>query len=380
MNYAKIRASYAQTSGEPGNPYQTAIYYGVGNSINGVPTGNFSSGLPNLFLKPFILSETEVGGEFKFFNSRLGIDLAYFTRKTKNEIMNAGLSWATGYTSTVIANGSTQNSGLEVQITGAPIKQRDFLWNVTFNLTSVKNEILETDADGKNVGLGTYRPLNATTAYVKGLAGPQILAADYKYDAKGDIIVDASGLPIVGASTPSGSVLPKLYGGLKNDFTYKAFNLSFLIDYNYGNKILSATSNYAIARGLHKMTLEGREGGITTGVTEAGAANTVAATAQAYYTRLATISKVNVLDGDFIKLRQITLGYTISEKMLGKIPLFSAIQVSLVSRNLLTLMKKSDNIDPESAFNPNVNYAGIEGTSLPATRTFGVNVNFKFKK
>jgi hypothetical protein len=127
------------------------------------------------------------------------------------------------------------------------------------------------------------------------------------------------------------------------------------------------------------MTLEGRETGITTGVTDAGAANTVTATAQAYYQRLASISRINVLDGDYIKLRQITLGYTISERMLGKIPLFRAINISLVGRNLLTLMKKSDNIDPESSFNPNINYTGIEGTSLPSVRTFGINANFKFK-
>jgi TonB-linked SusC/RagA family outer membrane protein len=379
LNYGKLRASYAQTSGEPGAPYQTAVYYGVGNSINGVPTGNFSSGLPNLFLKPFTLTEFEVGTELKFLNSRLGFDIAYYTKKTKNEIMNASLSPATGYTSTVIANGSVENKGLEVQVTGTPIKQKDFQWNVTLNFTTVSNKILKTDAGNTTLGLGTYRPLNANTAFVVGMSGPQIMANDYTYDSKGDIVVDASGLPVVGSRIPMGSVLPKAYGGLKNDFTYKAFNLSFLIDYNFGNKILSATSYYSIYRGLNKMTLEGRETGITTGVTASGTANTVTATAQAYYQRLASISRINVLDGDYIKLRQITLGYTISEKMLGNIPLFRAINISLVGRNLLTLMKKSDNIDPESSFNPNINYSGIEGTSLPSVRTFGINANFKFK-
>ncbi len=381
LNFGKLRLSYAQTSGEPTNPYQTAVYYGVGNSLNGVPTGNFGFGLPNLFLKPFTLTEVEVGTELKFLNNRLGLDIAYFTRKTKDEIMNAGLSSATGYTSTVIANGSVQNKGLEVQANGTPIKSRDFQWNVSFNLTSVKNIILETDADGKDLGMGTYRPLNANIAFIKGLAGPQILANDYTYDSKGQIVVDASGLPIAGPRIAMGSTLPKLYGGLKNDFSFKSFNFSFLIDYNYGNKILSATSYYSIYRGLHQMTLEGRETGIVVnGVTETGTPNTVSASAQAYYQRLASISKVNVLDGDFIKFRQLTLGYTISEKMLEKVPLFNSIQISLVGRNLFTLMKKSDNIDPEAGFNPNINYSGIEGTSLPSVRTFGINANFKFKK
>ncbi|MBS1915637.1 MAG: SusC/RagA family TonB-linked outer membrane protein [Bacteroidetes bacterium] len=379
LNFGKIRASYAQTSGEPNGAYQTAVYYSVGNSINGIPTGSFSSGLPNLFLKPFVKSEVEVGAELKFFNNRLGIDAAYYTQKTSKEILSGGLSWATGYSSTVVATGSTQNKGLELQLTGTPIKQKNFSWNVTFNLTSVHNKILQTDQAGNNLSLGNYRPLNANTAYVKGLAGPQILAHDYTYDSKGNIVVDASGLPIQGGLIPMGSVLPTLYGGLRNEFNLGDFNFSFLVDYNFGNKILSATSYYSIYRGLNKMTLAGRETGITTGVTTSGATNTVTADAQDYYQRLATISRVNVLNGDYIKLRQVTFGYTITQKMLGNIPVFSSIQISLVGRNLWTILKHSDNIDPENGFAASVAYAGIEGTSLPSTRTFGINAKFKFK-
>ena len=130
---------------------------------------------------------------------------------------------------------------------------------------------------------------------------------------------------------------------------------------------------------LNKLTLAGRETGITTGVTADGAPNTVTANAQDYYQRLASISRVNVLNGDYIKLRQVTFGYTISQKMLGDIPVINSIQLSLVGRNLWTIMKKSPNIDPENGFSSTVNYAGIEGTSLPATRTFGINAKFIFK-
>ena len=105
--------------------------------------------------------------------------------------------------------------------------------------------MLRTDAAGNNLGLGTYRPLNANTAFVVGLPGPQVMAHDYTYDTKGDIVVDASGLPVQGELIPVGSVLPKLYGGLRNDFTLGNFDLSILIDYNYGNKILSATKYYS---------------------------------------------------------------------------------------------------------------------------------------
>ena len=381
LDFGKLRLSYAQTSGEPGNPYQTATYYSVGSSINGTPTGSYSGTLPNLFLKPFTVTEWEVGTELKFLQSRLGFDIAYYNRKTKNEIMNGSLGWETGYSSYVVANGSVQNKGLEILVTGKPVATRNFEWNISVNATSVSNKILKTDLNGNTLGLGTYRPLNANIAYVEGMSGPQIMANDYQYDSKGNIVVDASGLPLAAsARTPQGGVLPTFYGGVKNDFSYKNFNLSVLIDYNYGNKILSATKFYAVYRGLDKSTLPGRETGISvTGVDGTGAPVTTNVSAQAYYQRLAAISKTDVLNGDFIKLRQVSLGYSIPEKAFDKVPVIRSIQFSLVARNLLIIMKKSDNIDPEAEFSGTVNYAGIEGTSLPTTRTFGINANIKFK-
>lgn len=382
LSFGKVRASYAKTSGEPTTAYGTAIYYGVGNSFNTVPTGNFPDALPNLFLKPFTKDEVEVGLELKFFGNRLGLDASYYTQKTKNEIMPATYSSATGYVSGVVGTGSVQNRGLELMLTGSPVKTSKFEWNASFNLTSVKNKILETDADNNPITLGSNRATlgNAVTAFVVGEAGPQIRAYDYKYASNGQIIVDASGLPVRGDLKNYGTVLPTLYGGLNNDIRFGDLSLSFLVDYNFGNKILSATENYAYRRGLAKETLVGREGGITTGVTESGAANTVTATAQDYYTALANnVTAISVLDGDFIKLRQVTLGYSLPARMLEKWPLIRAVNISLVSRNLFYFMKKTNNIDPEATFGANLRYSGIEGTSLPATRNYGVNVAFKFK-
>lgn len=383
LNYGKLRASYAQTSGEPGFAYKTYSYYAIEGTVNGYPLAKFDNTLPSGLLKPFRVKEIEIGTELKFFDNRLGFDISYFNRKTRNEIMKATFSSATGYTGGYVPTGSTQNNGLEVLVTGAPIQSKNFGWNVTFNLTSVKNEILHTDENNLTISQGTYRaaPGSGTTAFVKGLAGPQIQAYDYAYTDKGEMIVDASGLPVRGKLKNMGTVLPTLYGGLTNDFSYKAFNLSFLIDYNYGNKILSATEAYTIYRGLNKSTLEGREtNGVTKGVLADGTVNTVAAAPKAYYQQVATgITSTSVVSGDYIKLRQVTLGYTVPEKVFAGMPLIRSAMVSLVGRNLWTIMKKSGNIDPEAGFSTLVQYAGIEGTGVPSTRTYGVNVNIKFK-
>jgi TonB-linked SusC/RagA family outer membrane protein len=384
LTYGKLRASWANASGEPVDYYITRQTYTVDGTINNTIVASFNGDLPNLNLKPFTLKETEVGTELKFFNNRLGVDVAYFYRKTKNEILRGDLSWATGWNRQFIGTGSTQNQGIEMAVTGTPVSTNNFSWNVSVNATNVKNKILDiygSNSTNTTFSLGTYRPLNANTALVKGLPGPQIMAYDYLRDANGNILVSDDGLPQRGQLTPSGSVLPKWFGGINNDFSYKNFNLSFLIDGKFGHKVLSASNYYAVLRGLHKMTLEGRETGVTlSGVKADGSSNSTAVAAQTYYQALAqNVSAINVLDGDFIKLRQITLGYTIGDNILHNTP-FQSIGISLVARNLWTIMRHTDNIDPEAGFSPLINYAGIEGTSLPSTRTYGVNVNVKFKR
>lgn len=383
LDQGKLRLSYAQTSGEPADVYITEQYYTLNNTINGVLAGGFSDSLPNLFLKPYTLTETEIGTDLKFFNGRLGVDVAYFHRKTRNEIIKGDLDISTGYARRFIGTGSTQNNGIEVQVNGVPVKTANFSWAPSFNFTYVQNKILQTDgtAASSNISFGTYRPLNASTALVKGLPGPQIMANDYLRNSSGQIIFNANGLPLAGPRVPMGSAVPKIYGGLNNTFTYKKINLSFLIDYRYGNKILSATNYNSIYRGLNKLTLVGREGGVIgEGVTQTGAKNTVSVPAEIYYQALAqNISALNVLDGSFIKLRQVVLGYNFSKGFLIRSP-FDGITVSLVARNLWTIMKHSDNIDPESGFSPDIKYAGIEGASLPSTHTYGININFKLKK
>ena len=387
LSYGKLRAAYAQTSGEPntGNftsgAYQDAIYYGVGNPFNGTPTGNYNSALPNLFLKPFTKTEEEYGFEMKFWQNRIGIDADYFTSVTKHEITSAVLSPATGYGSDIVGTGSIQNRGAEVKLTGSPIKTRDFEWNLTVNYTHVINKVLQTDNGGNDIQLGGYRPLNAYTALVKGMSGPQILAHDYVRDSKGNMEVNGTGQPLATAAySPFGSVVPTDYGGVKTDFIYKSWNLSALFTYNYGSHILSATNYWSLYRGLNKETLVGRASGITTGVNAStDAPNTVSSTAQDYYQALGAVSRVNVLNGDYIKLKQLTLGYTLGRKVLGNNPVFNAITISAVARNLWTIMRKSPNIDPESQFQASVYSEGIEGTSLPSTTTFGFNATFKFK-
>jgi TonB-linked SusC/RagA family outer membrane protein len=381
LSFGKLRASYAKTSGEPIDAYLTQQYYSIGNAINGTTTAGFTNTLPNADLKPFSLTEFEVGTELKFLKNRIGIDAAFFNRKTEGEVVKATTSVSSGFESRFVNLGSTKNTGIEVMLSGTPVKTNDFSWNSNLNFTHVKTEVLNIDG-GANAPLntGTFRPGDAYIGVVKGYGIAQIMAYDYQYDAKGNIVIGSNGIPLRGDLKPQGSGLPKIYGGWNNDFQYKNWNLGFLIDYRFGNKILSATEFYSYTYGLNQATLPGRDGGVVAqGVLADGTVNTKSVNAQDYYTGLMTnVNKLAVLDGSFIKFRQATLGYTFKQNMLGKLP-FSSISVNLVARNLFTIMKHTDNIDPENTFSSQVALAGVEGGALPYTRTYGFNVNFKFK-
>jgi len=372
LDFGKLRASYAVTSGEPFQAYQTKFYYTSANSYAGIPAGTSPIELPNLNLKPFTTDEIELGIDLSFFNNRLTFDIAYYQKETHNEIMNANYSITSGFNRAVVATGSTSNKGLEVLVSGTPVQTANFTWNTSFNLSKVKNEVLSTDNNNNPVNLGQNRATlgNAVTAFVVGEAGPQIRAYDYAYNEDGSIKVDEAGLPVRGELINMGTVLPTLYGGWNNSFNYKGVTLSFLIDYNYGNKVLSATEFYSTFRGLNQVTLEGREEGVTNGG--------VTAPAEEYYKALAqNVTRTSVVDGDFIKLRQLTLGYSFPSKWFGNTPVLKGLDVSFVARNLAILMRKAENIDPEASFGSNINYTGIEGGNLPSTRSFGFNLNFK---
>jgi len=381
LSYGKLRASYAQTSGEPAQPYQTQFYYNINNSINGVPRASYDSRLPNANLKPYSLDEYEIGTELKFFNNRIGLDVAYFRRKTNGEIVSAALSSSTGFNSRSVNLGSTLNRGVEASLTVVPVKRGAFTWTSSINFTKLHNEVLDIDGAANNpLQTGTYRPMNGNISVVKGLAISQVMAYDFKRDESGNVIIGANGVPLRGDLKPMGSGIANLYGGWNNDFNFRGVSLSFLIDYKFNNKILSATEYYSYTRGLNQATLAGREGGVVAvGVKENGSVNDISVPAYTYYPQLATnISALSVLDGSFIKFRQATLGYTLNQSVLSHTP-FQDITLSLVGRNLFTILKHTDNIDPENTISPLVAYAGVEGGSLPFTRTYGFTLNVKFK-
>jgi TonB-linked SusC/RagA family outer membrane protein len=364
LSFGKLRAGYAVV-GQATDPYQTLLSYALYSpTLNGRPLGSVANtSVPNSGLIGSKASEVEVGTEMKLFNNLVSVDISAYIKKSSNEIVSAPASISSGYTGAVLNIGQLQNKGIEALVSVTPVKRQRFSWTTSVNGSINANKVVALAAGQSSLPVGTSRTGNGFTQNIVGYAAGQVVAFDYKYDAAGKIVVDGSGIPVSGDLKPYGSGYAKWVAGWNNEFTCGRFNVSFLIDGKFGGKIFSATDYYGYLFGLHKATLVNREGKFGNNLN-----------AQTYYSGLANnISKLFVQDASFIKFRQLVIGYSLPGKLFGNV--VKGATVSLVARNLFTLMKKTDNIDPEA------NYAaaaqGLELGGVPPTRTFGANLSFK---
>jgi TonB-linked SusC/RagA family outer membrane protein len=397
LNFGKVRLGYAEV-GSDGDvaPYSDQLFYSVNanfiNNPNGTPvavgTSNIISGttsgtmLPNPRLRPSRVAETEIGLELRMFNNRVNLDVAAYRKITSDQIVSVQISDASGYLTTPINSGKSRNYGFEGMLNLVPVRNRNFTWeftaNTSYNITKVLSII--TDKPGERITTGTH-VFNGETRQVVGEQIGQIAGYAYARDAKGNRIFQSNGLP---QRTPDfvlfGSALPKWVGGFLNTFNYKGVYLTVFIDYKLGNKILSGTNFNAIREGLHKMTLEGRVGGVKgVGVDAAGNPNNAVAPVQTYWEHLRSqqIIEPVVYNGGYWKLRQISLGYDLTKHIPAKWPI-KGLKLDLVANNVLMLKKWVDNIDPETFGFGSDNQVGLESPGLPTTRSMGLNLNIKF--
>jgi len=386
ISFGKLRASYGQSSNGT-TPYRNLLTYGLhGYTIKDQSLGYITQNqIPNSLLEPVKISEQEVGVNFEFFNNRLGLDVAYYNKNTKDDILGVTVSPTSGYNGNVANVDELRNRGIEVLLTGTPIKTANFSWDASFNIASNDNKVIAISEGVNNIVVDGAFPRFGDGVSIQHIVGErygQIVGYKYRTDENGNRIYGADGLPLRSEKVePLGSGVYNVTGGFNNSLTYKNFNLSFLFDFKYGAKIYSGTNLVLYSRGLHKETLNGREGGVVgAGVTEEGAINTNAVDAQVYYQAISAganhVSEEFVYDASFIKLRSLSIGYTIPQSVLGNFFIKSA-SISLVGRNLATLMKHTPNIDPESNLNA-TNGQGLELTGYPAVRSYGFNVNLKF--
>ncbi len=376
MDLGKLRLSYAAVGGAADQPYQTLQTYGIQGTLI-VPGGTFPIGqaggstVPNSALRPSKREEFEIGTEMAFYKNRLRVDLAVYQKKVVNDIVPVTIDYTSGYSSALLNVGTLQDNGIELELGGTPLTGSKFSWDVSFNGTYNASKVIALGGQ-QQITLGSATPDWGSIAYIQQIVGKSaqhIIALSPALDDKGNIIIN----PVTGAPDPSSSVA-KDFGtaidpwtmGITNTFKYGHFTLSFLIDGKFGGKLFSNTNFVAYLQGLSKETLAGRD---KTFGTEGDYPGT-------YYGNWANANQgMFVYDASFIKFRQIILGYDFPAKFFhNKI---KGLRLSVVTRNVFTIMKHTPNIDPEASYSASVYSQGLESAEVPYSRTFGVNLNVK---
>jgi TonB-linked SusC/RagA family outer membrane protein len=379
VSFAKLRGSYA-TTGNDASPFLTRQLFNFApGGSNGFITRDGTKPFPTL--QPELTTALEFGLEAKFFNDRLGFDLGYYTSDSKNQLFRVQIPPASGWTSEFINAGLVNNRGVELTLNATPVIKGDFRWSVDLNFSRNINELVELTPDLKVLNL-----TNDFMVFQRAVEGEPLgtmFARGFQRNAGGQILVGPSGLPLVTSTTSVniGNSRPDWNGGFSNTFNYKSFSLSALITARVGGNVTSFTNAILAFDGVTTNTLAGRDAYVVPGVNAAGAANTVATTAEAYWKfvggRNSPLGEVWSYSATNIRLREAALTYRLPKNLFNKAP-FQAASVSLTGRNLFFIRNDAPGFDPESTAGATNTSVGQEGFSLPSTRQIGLNLNLSF--
>lgn len=396
FTYGKLRAGYAVV-GNGTSPYQLRPnYYSIGTTFNGINMYGVSSVLPSVDLKPEKTNSLEFGAELKFFNNRLGIDFTYYKATTYNQLMQVAVPYSSGYSSWMKNAGSIENKGYEIQLAGSPLEKSDNLkWDVLINWSTNKNKVVELEDGLEQLQIASIYSLYGV--YLMAFPGEEwgaIYGRTMLRNDAGQVLIGSNGLPIRNtASEILGNVNPDWVGGIRNTFSYKSLTFSALIDFRAGGDVFSWTKAVGQHAGILEVTVKDgiRETGIIYdgvynqgvsigGVDVSGQPNQTRIAARTFWRTSRNFSELSIIDGSYVKLREISFSYALPKNLISKIKLQSA-SLSLYGRNLALLYTHKSNdvhIDPEVSAGGTIDGTGVESYQVPATRTFGIKLDLKF--
>ena len=391
LTYGKLRTGWTAV-GNDASAFSLIDPYVASTPFDGVPRYSASSSLRNFDLKPERTEAWEAGGEFRFLNDRLGVDLTYYNKKTRNQIVPAQISALTGFTSRFVNAGTIRNSGIEAQVTATPVRLANgFEWEVYGNYSKNNSMVEDLYGDLETIVLDSYYGVSVEAR--KGEPYGQMYGRLYARDGAGNIVVGSNGNPQNSSSNPVGLVgnyNPDWIGGIGSRLSYGAFDLNVLVDTRQGGTVFSMTNRYGERSGVLALSLPGREqhdangepipteeggGLIVPGVKVVGGdtvPNDIRTAAQSYHRSLSGIAEPFAYDASFVKLREVRLGYQVPPSITDRLGV-AQMSLALIGRNLM-LWADVPNIDPETAFNPG-NAQGFEWGQLPSQRSYGLAVS-----
>jgi TonB-linked SusC/RagA family outer membrane protein len=384
LSFAKIRASWAKVGGDT-DPYQLSRTYSA-SSFNSIslfaPTGT----LPPANLKPQETKSYEIGANVRFIKNRVSLDVTYYDQTTVNQIISVATSSTTGYTGMKLNAGEIENKGVEVMLNGKIFDNPSgFSWNIALNWAKNKNVVNELYGE-----LQSYRISagfgGAITLGIPGQDWGSIWGLPFVRDDKtGKMVVGDDGVPLTtNVAKNFGAVTPDWIGGINNSFRYKNLYLSFLIDMRKGGKFFSTTAWHSYPTGSYTVTTANnvRETGmVLDAVKEDGTPNDTRISAEQYYggSWVWNNHEYSILDGTYIKLREVVLGYNINVK---NIKWLKKLNLSVFGRNLAILYRDKSTaqfgLDPEVGMGGGDAGVGFENFQIPTTRNYGFKLSAGF--
>ncbi len=387
LSFGKLRAGWAQV-GNDTDPYRLVNTYLTGNPYGNTSVFSVDDILRNSDLKPETVVNIEAGLDLRFLNDRIGFDFTVYKVSTFDQIIALPVSSTTGFESLIVNAGEMENKGIEMMLYGTPVQTDDFSWDINFNLARNRNEVLKLAEGQDNFELGGRDGTNSVNATVGQPYGTLITPNVIYDEASGKPIVGSNGFYLRNPGEVVGSVMPDFTGGVTNTLNYKGFSLSALIDFQFGGEFWAETVQNGKANGqfIESVGLNDRGnplrdpvsegGGIKAdAVFENGEPNTIYLEAQDYLKQLYSLDGLSVFDASFVKLRQVSLGYSVPSKIASKLYL-KGLKLSVFSRNVALLHRNVPHIDPSEIAIGSDNVQGLEGASIPSPRMVGFNIKF----
>lgn len=390
LSFAKLRVSIAQV-GNDTDPYRLTSNYNASSPYGNNPSFSLSSSQPPRNLVNELVTSSEAGLELKFFKNRLGLDLTAYKSIAENQILSAPITPTAGFNDQTINAGQVNNWGIEATLTGTPIKTDKFSWDIMANWSTNKNTIVALNGDIKRLQLYSAEGNEVIVVADVGGSYGDMWGKGFVYNENGKPIVDADGVPLSSELKKLGNITPDWIGSINNSFSYGNINFSFLIDAKWGGDIYSRTNQDGWMTGALKSTvglnpngvpvrdpLDAGGGYLFDGVFEDGSPNTIYKDLDGFRWDPFARAERWIYDATYVKLRRITLSYSLPTKIVNKIGL-KGIDLSLLARNISLLYKKNENFDPEvSNKGAGRDSQGSEFAAPPSARNIGARVKVSF--
>ena len=407
LNFWKIRASMAQV-GSTMSPYNIYNVYDMRDSDgNIVKYGSLTNmwtdrNLKDEFIEPTISTSYEVGTEWRMFDNRFWGDFNFYSRDSKNQIIDLNTTPASGYTTRKVNAGLIRNRGVELSLGGDIVRTNDWNWTLNFNISRNRNTLEELVEGQDSYRLNGYAFSSYVYSYAEvGEPLGVLRGSVWNKDPEGRVIFSQNTagdyLPTYSTSAQEilGNMQPDVTGGFSTSLRFKDFTVGASFDFQVGGAVASATNMFGEGSGLLASTagyndkgnpvrnsVESGGGVRVDGVIENAdgsyTPHTIYMEAQDYYQGYKQLLWEDyVYKASYLKMRELSVRYDVPKSFLRKLDWgVKQASVSFVAQNPWLIYSAVPNIDPSEIGNSYYGY--LEGGQAASVRTYGFTVNLTF--